>query len=248
MSLHKIVQEWDDSAGLEAFQNAKFRYWAKINNHQCDIPLPDPDMYIEEVEHNAVIDPEVIADLYVEAQQPAPVTSSFLCMNEPIRATRCDVVEHDSGCIVKGKSCNAWNSTSWDMNGAHSSKWNTGDGGGKAYVKNNSCENERDNAWNNHIHKTSGPHGNSNNEAGRKHGRNKDGVGCFGSRKRSLRLNTNFYPANSSWRNFRGHHNRIDHSEQTVYGGRPTSQQWKPTETIGSGNNQASNDCGALIK
>lgn len=172
MSLYKIVQEWDDSGGLEAFQNAKFRYWAKINNRQCDIPLPDPDLYIDEVDYNAVIDPEVVVDLFDEAQQPAP---------------------------------------------------------------------------NNHSPKTSRPQGDSNNEAGRPCGRNKDGVGCFGSRKRSSRFKTNFYPTNSSWRNFRGNQNRIDHSEQTVYAGRPTSQQWKPTKYIEYGNNQASNDCGALI-
>lgn len=67
MSLHKIVQEQDDLAGLEDFQNAKFRYWAKISNCQYYIPFPDPEIYIEEDEHSAVIDPEVVADPYVEA-------------------------------------------------------------------------------------------------------------------------------------------------------------------------------------
>ncbi|KMZ56729.1 hypothetical protein ZOSMA_924G00010 [Zostera marina] len=44
---HKKVAEWDDSSGKEAFFNSKHRYWAKINNLPCDIPLPDPDMYLD---------------------------------------------------------------------------------------------------------------------------------------------------------------------------------------------------------
>lgn len=44
---------WDDSAGKEAFDNAKARFWAEINNLPSEIPLPDPNMYIQEVDHGA---------------------------------------------------------------------------------------------------------------------------------------------------------------------------------------------------
>lgn len=57
------VLSWDDSAGKVAFQNAKKRFWAEINGLLCDIPLPDPDMYIDEIDWNISIDPELIKEL-----------------------------------------------------------------------------------------------------------------------------------------------------------------------------------------
>lgn len=57
------VLNWDDSAGKEAFDNAKTRYWAEINNLQCDISLPNPDMYIDIVNHDTFLDPQVVEDL-----------------------------------------------------------------------------------------------------------------------------------------------------------------------------------------
>ncbi|KAL9421056.1 hypothetical protein AB3S75_038591 [Citrus x aurantiifolia] len=57
------VLNWDDSAGKEAFQNAKERFWAHINDFPCRISLPDPDIYIDEIDWNAHIDPELITDL-----------------------------------------------------------------------------------------------------------------------------------------------------------------------------------------
>lgn len=57
------VLEWNDSAGEEAFYNAKARYWAKTNNLPCDIPTPKSDTYIEEVDWNSEIDGELLKDL-----------------------------------------------------------------------------------------------------------------------------------------------------------------------------------------
>lgn len=57
------VLEWDDSAGEEAFYNAKARYWAKTNNLPCSIPSPKSDTYIEEVDWNSEIDIELLKDL-----------------------------------------------------------------------------------------------------------------------------------------------------------------------------------------
>ena len=63
MFCHKNILSWDDSAGEEAFQNAKKRFWARINDLPCDIPLPDPDIYIDEIDWNTNIDPELIKEL-----------------------------------------------------------------------------------------------------------------------------------------------------------------------------------------
>ena len=45
---HKVMC-WNDSAGEEAFNAAKRRYWAKIKGLPCKIPLPSPDEYIDQV-------------------------------------------------------------------------------------------------------------------------------------------------------------------------------------------------------
>ncbi|XP_052173961.1 uncharacterized protein LOC127789187 [Diospyros lotus] len=63
ITLFKDVLNWNDTAGEEAFHDAKERYWAKINGLPCDIPLPDPDMYIDKIDWNAPIDPELMLDL-----------------------------------------------------------------------------------------------------------------------------------------------------------------------------------------
>ncbi|CAK8564980.1 unnamed protein product [Lathyrus sativus] len=60
---HQNVLDWKDSGAEEAFQNAKKRYWAKFKNLPCDISLPDPDAYIEHVDWNPCIDPELIMEI-----------------------------------------------------------------------------------------------------------------------------------------------------------------------------------------
>ncbi|KAJ6853105.1 uncharacterized protein M6B38_251065 [Iris pallida] len=93
LSAHKNVVDWDDSAALEAFQNAKARYWAEINRFPCDIPLPDPDIYIDKVDYEAVIDPKLVEDL--EKRPPPPdvdtntsvIWDSFIYANKPVPVT-----------------------------------------------------------------------------------------------------------------------------------------------------------------
>lgn len=93
---YKNVADWDDSGSLEAFENAKARYWAELNNLPCEIPLPDPDMFIDEVDHNTVIDPKLIADLYKKPPTPPPCPAgeyedlsyqAFLNKTLPVKAT-----------------------------------------------------------------------------------------------------------------------------------------------------------------
>ncbi|KAL9251857.1 hypothetical protein AKJ16_DCAP20171 [Drosera capensis] len=57
------VLEWDDSAGEEAFCNSKERFWAKINGLPSQTQLPDPDMFIENVDWDPDIDHELVRDL-----------------------------------------------------------------------------------------------------------------------------------------------------------------------------------------
>ncbi|KAJ9139649.1 hypothetical protein P3X46_030362 [Hevea brasiliensis] len=57
------IMEWYDSAGKESFQQAKKRFWAK-NRLPCKLfPLPSPDMYIDQINWNAKLDPQLFLDL-----------------------------------------------------------------------------------------------------------------------------------------------------------------------------------------
>ncbi|EXB93950.1 hypothetical protein L484_015495 [Morus notabilis] len=71
--LYDSVVKWNDSAGEEAFNNAKSRFWAKINGLPCDISSPDPDIYIDDIDWDASIDPELFLDL---EREPEPSDES----------------------------------------------------------------------------------------------------------------------------------------------------------------------------
>ncbi|CAH8379482.1 unnamed protein product [Eruca vesicaria subsp. sativa] len=63
MHLYERVVQWDDSAGEDAFNKAKSQYWAEINGVSCDLPLHDPDVYIDDVDWDAQVDNELVLDL-----------------------------------------------------------------------------------------------------------------------------------------------------------------------------------------
>ena len=71
MSCHTSVLNWDDSAVEETFQNAKKRFWSEINGFHCQAPTPDPDIYIDEIDWNPDIDPELMKELDLEFFAPA---------------------------------------------------------------------------------------------------------------------------------------------------------------------------------
>ncbi|KAL3715757.1 hypothetical protein ACJRO7_007496 [Eucalyptus globulus] len=63
MHIYDRVLKWDDSAVEEAFHNAKKRFWAGINGIPCGIALPNPNLYIDEVDWASKVDPELLCDL-----------------------------------------------------------------------------------------------------------------------------------------------------------------------------------------
>ncbi|XP_021891057.1 uncharacterized protein LOC110809505 [Carica papaya] len=73
MHLYDNVVQWNDSAVEEAFNNAKSRYWAAINGLPCNISLPDPDTYIDEIDWDSEVNPELILDLEREPEDLAEV-------------------------------------------------------------------------------------------------------------------------------------------------------------------------------
>ncbi|XAR69895.1 hypothetical protein NMG60_11001652 [Bertholletia excelsa] len=70
IDLYDNVLNWNDSAGEEAFFNAKNRFWAKLNGLPCDIPLPDPDIYIDKIDWNSKVDQELLLDLESDSNAP----------------------------------------------------------------------------------------------------------------------------------------------------------------------------------
>lgn len=58
--LYDNVIDWNDSAGEEAFSNAKKRYWANKNGVSCNISLPDPDLYIDNINWDSSNDPDML--------------------------------------------------------------------------------------------------------------------------------------------------------------------------------------------
>ncbi|XP_011027328.1 PREDICTED: uncharacterized protein LOC105127652 [Populus euphratica] len=74
MYLYENIVKWNDSAGEEAFHNAKNRFWAEINGLPCNISLPDPDIYIDEIDWNSSVDPELLLDLEREPKDHDEIT------------------------------------------------------------------------------------------------------------------------------------------------------------------------------
>lgn len=61
--MHDSVIQWDDSAGEQAFRSAKHRFWAQKNGISCEIPPPDPDMYIDSIDWNSKIDGDLLVGI-----------------------------------------------------------------------------------------------------------------------------------------------------------------------------------------
>lgn len=70
--MHDNVVKWNDSASEEAFNNAKHRFWANINGLPCEISLPDPDIYIDNIDWNSK-NSETDLELYEDLEkEPKP--------------------------------------------------------------------------------------------------------------------------------------------------------------------------------
>jgi hypothetical protein len=89
MSLHKNVVDWEDSAALEAFNDAKARFCDVYHGQHCDIPLPDPDMFIDIVNPDEYVDPikdngiPDVWDSFIFSDKPVPVTG-WGCLRMPV--------------------------------------------------------------------------------------------------------------------------------------------------------------------
>nr|XP_017251774.1 PREDICTED: uncharacterized protein LOC108222367 [Daucus carota subsp. sativus] len=65
---HENVLNWDDSGAKDALFVAHERFCSMINSLPCEHPLPDPDMYIDNIDWNPEIDPGLISELEKESR------------------------------------------------------------------------------------------------------------------------------------------------------------------------------------
>lgn len=86
------VLNWDGSAAKEALENAKHRFWTMVNGLPCNDPLPDPDMYIGEIDWNPYMDPELMADLEGFNPDEAQNVEQLEAINEDVE---CAQTQHD---------------------------------------------------------------------------------------------------------------------------------------------------------
>ncbi|RRT85808.1 hypothetical protein B296_00001101 [Ensete ventricosum] len=215
-SMYKNVLEWDDSAGLEAFQNAKARFFAQYHDRPCDIPLPDPDMYIDEVDHDAPVDPELVADLEkqpsesTDVQSVAPGLSNYwdMCGVEAIQPTGWDdeVEPEPKRQDIKDGVGNSWNDSGgghWDEAAAQNDPWSNG--------RNNWADNGRNISY--------GTWEKGNSKWGGRNRRKRDAGGHWGFSFTIPNYQTGAYQAKDSWRNCRRRNQTNYHYEKGVYAG-----------------------------
>ncbi|TYG77547.1 hypothetical protein ES288_D03G203500v1 [Gossypium darwinii] len=95
-NLFKIdkVFEWDDSAGLKAFQEAKQRFWEYYHRFPFTNKLPSnaADMYIDDIDWNSKIDPKLFLEIKSisddeEEEEEVKRIDSFSIPLEQIKAT-----------------------------------------------------------------------------------------------------------------------------------------------------------------
>ncbi|XP_019085347.1 PREDICTED: uncharacterized protein LOC104711741, partial [Camelina sativa] len=132
------VITWNDSACEETFHSEKKRFWSRVNGLRCDVPLPDPDLYISEVDWDTFVDPELIRDLETAYFAPpdAEVECGFKRGRRDMNWSGCDSDKVYGVNALDNKS-NGWNLS---VSGADYSKDRVG------YVEAEpSCGNEKAN-------------------------------------------------------------------------------------------------------
>lgn len=77
--LYDNIIKWDDSAGQEAFQIAKDRFYAQFYGLPCEVDHHNPDLYIDKINWNDEIDQNLIQDLESE-----PVIPEVNSEHEPV--------------------------------------------------------------------------------------------------------------------------------------------------------------------
>ncbi|KAG2555729.1 uncharacterized protein LOC120685520 [Panicum virgatum] len=217
VSVYNNLEQWDDSGAFENFQNSKARFWAYFHGQPSDIPLPDPDVYIDKVDHCCKVDPELVADLdkvrlpFDSDYNSAPATGSGnagadnKCTQS--RSGNWDIY------IEKPAEVNKWD---WDTNAIwggkdeSSSKWGNSNSGWGASVEEPSWRH----GWSNNQYASNNRnnnfYGGSNNsrypveDPSHTSGRKQNRGGYFQQRNNKQRNQDEGHHQRSSWQDHRG--------------------------------------------
>ncbi|KAL0453158.1 UNVERIFIED_CONTAM: hypothetical protein Slati_1293900 [Sesamum latifolium] len=122
MHLYENVIKWNDSAGEEALSNAKKRFWAEINGLPCDISLPDPDLYIDKIDWDSEVDPQMQSDIEFEPMisnaekdhDPVVIFGDSLLPNQEYSVTGWG--DDEENFKVPAKSSSANHGDPWEQN------------------------------------------------------------------------------------------------------------------------------------
>ncbi|KNA09700.1 hypothetical protein SOVF_151180 isoform A [Spinacia oleracea] len=121
------VLSWDDSAGEEAFNIAKTRFWEETNGLSCETQLPNPDMYIDEINWNPYIDPDIAKEL--DKAYFNPDDKYHLPYTNRSKGGNCeraaDVDDHREHGYVQKNKASGWGQ--WDSSDNGASKSNKDD-------------------------------------------------------------------------------------------------------------------------
>lgn len=254
MYLYENVVQWNDSAVEEAFHNAKTRFWAKINDLPCDISLPDPDVYIDEIDWNSDADPELLLDLEREPKATEEVDkdkkvvnlNSALLLNQSFSCTGWGDSEQNFKkgtdlCVAPNHGDSAQNASTgicenpWECNGNEERKDD-----GWVNCWNNSCEwNQQDNSyneWENSYNES------SNVNYGRGgdweicdgYSRKRGGTGWNMSRYKTSRFQGDDYNRmDRRWKSRRGYKRSNFVCEKPLPGGKHSPSQWNSMNSCG---------------
>ncbi|KAL6272801.1 hypothetical protein ACE6H2_023493 [Prunus campanulata] len=216
MYLYENIVQWNDSAGEEAFNNAKSRFWAEINGLHCSISLPDPDIYIDDIDWNSSIDPELVLDLEREpkpsddkTQEDAVILGNPLLLNQSFSCTGWGDEEEDFKNKENPENWNrGWNEDNkenpWEPVSAQSK---AAVGGWDNNWENNASEWKNNTGGPNNMYyrRTDGAFGGKSDANSRK----KEGGSWYNSRYKTSRFNGDYYQKDRGWRNGGRRNNRV---------------------------------------
>lgn len=143
MHYHDNVVKWNDSAGEEAFNNAKSCFYARMHGLPCEVPVPDPNLYIDEIDWDCKIDQELILDLEREPGDPDTdrkdenivIFGDILLQNQGFSSFGWGDCEDELKAAPNSSNVN--NDNSWEPNYSQNN----------GHVKDNGLENFGNNSW-----------------------------------------------------------------------------------------------------
>ncbi|KAF8396202.1 hypothetical protein HHK36_017815 [Tetracentron sinense] len=269
MPYYENVVQWNDSAGEKAFHNAKNRYWAEINGLPCNISMPDPDIYIDEIDWNSYIDPELLLDLDQEPVAPDEGEKdgqvgfsgdSLFFLNRPVPCTGWGDAEENPVRTANNSSSapgfgdcdrnvdnhdNPWESSNnpWECSFVQSNgavKDRTWGGCGDNSRGWNQWENDVNDSVDLEFRRTGGGWGTWNENC-----RKREGTGRYMSRYKTSRFQSDDYQTDRGWRNGRGRKRVNFVYERPVMDKKPFSpRQWNSINSCGPISHHGSGEAG----